>query len=114
VDPAGEGLGGLLTSDVEHVELGQVGARVLRARVQRRQLRLGAGRGAGMRITIGRLRPVAVEVTAPDGTYEVPIPPVGDPWLAAIRRLALLGAASLAIRWWVRRRRGRTPAARLD
>lgn len=112
--PAGDGLGGLLTAEIEHLELGQVGTRVLRARVQRRQLRLAAGRRVGMRITIGRLRPVAVEVTEPGRAYEVPIPSVADPWLTAMRRLAALAVASLAIRWWARRRRGRTADARLD
>jgi len=111
---ADDGLGALLTTRIEHVDLGQVGTRALRARVQRRQLRLAAGRRRGLRIAIGRLRPVAVEITEPGRTYEVAIPRVTDPRLIAARGIAVLMAASLAIRWWARHRRRRAADARLS
>lgn len=110
---AAGGLGGLLTTEVEHVDLGRVGERALRARVLRRQLRLAIGSGPGMRLAVGRVRPVAVEVTEPGRAYEVPVRGVPDPWLRAMRRTALLWAASLAVSWWVRRRRARTRHATL-
>jgi hypothetical protein len=110
---AAAGFGGLLTTHVEHVDLGRVGLRALRARVQRRQLHLAVGDGAGVRITLGRMRPVAVEVTEPGRAYEVAVPSVPNPWLAAAQRTALLWLASLTITWWLRRRRARAPHATL-
>lgn len=107
--PAAGGFGGLLTTGTEHVDLGHVGTRALSARVQRRQLHLALGSGAGVRITLGRLRPVAVEVTESDRAYEVAIPAVADPWITAARRAVLLWLGSVVIAWWLRRRR--TPPA---
>lgn len=111
--PAADSFGGLLTTDVERVDLGSVGERALSARVQRRQLHLAVGTGSGVRITLGRLRPVAVEVTEAGRAYEVPIPTVADPWLTAVRRAALLWLGSMVISWWLRRRRSTPTSATL-
>ncbi len=99
------GLGALLTTEVEHVDLGQFGDRALRGRVEHRRLRVGAGRGTGFALTLGRVRPVAVEVTEAGRRYEVAIPRVPDPRTRAVRRTLALWGASLAVGWWLGRRR---------
>jgi hypothetical protein len=108
---ARDGLGALLTTDVEYVALGTFGDRALRARVEHRRLRLRvgpiAGRAVGGSLTLGRLRPVAVEVDAPGARYEVVIPAVEDPRVRAARRALLLWGASLLAAWWLDRRRAR-------
>jgi hypothetical protein len=104
---APRGLGALLTTDIEHVPLGEFGNRTLTARVERRSLRLAFGNRARVRVTLGRLRPVAVDVSEPTRTYQVAVPPVPDPWLRTLRRTALLWLATLALTWWVGRRRAR-------
>lgn len=101
------GLGALVTTEVEDVDLGRFGDRTLRGRVVHRRLRVAAGRRRGFALTLGRLRPVSVEVTEPGGSYEVPIPHVESPQARALQGLALLWAASLLLRWWARRWRSR-------
>lgn len=105
---AASGLGALLLSTVDHVELGTHHGRRLRARVQRRGARLLLGRGGRFSFALGHTRPVAIEVieVATDGRrYDLPVPRPRDPWLAAAQRvLALTLGAALLLAWAARRR----------
>jgi len=107
VAEATSGLGALVITEVEHVELGRFRARELRPRVERRQIRLGVGGRFGVRLSLGRLRPVVVEVHEGARDDEVAIPAVADPWVTSVRRTLMLCAAALALGWWVDRRRAR-------
>ncbi|MCA9848186.1 MAG: hypothetical protein KC472_09450, partial [Dehalococcoidia bacterium] len=62
-DDGPRGLGALLHTDVEHVELGEHAGRRLRARVEHRTLRLAFGQSWSTGLTLGRRRAVAVEVS---------------------------------------------------
>lgn len=103
---APRGLGALLQTEVEHVELGEQGGRRLRARVEYRMLRVALGRARSIGITLGRRRAVAVEVAfVPDEPgrrasgdalpvpYDVSIPARPDPWAETTRRIALVAFA---------------------
>lgn len=110
--PGHRGLGALLQTDVEHVELGEHSGRALRARVEHRTLRLALGRQWSGGVTLGRRRATAVEVTptgaAAAARYDVLIPTPADPWpRTAQRLLAVAFAGWIAVRL-ARRLRGRT------
>lgn len=94
---AARGLGALVQTDVEHVDLGEHGGRALRARVEHRTLRLALGRSWSTGLTLGRRRATAVEVAvvgAPAGAhYDVTIPRPVDPWKRTVERVALVAAA---------------------
>ena len=99
-EPGRRGLGALVTTEVEHAELGRHGARRLRGRVERRRLELAFGRGTQLRLTLGRVRPVAVEVYEAGASYDVPIAVPPTPWASGARRILLwwgLTAATLLI-----------------
>ena len=92
------GIGGLYTTEIERTALGDHGGRSLTASVERRSLQLALGRRRGVRLTVTRLRPVAIGVRAADGRgYELPVDAPPDPWLGAFRRLLLLSVASFAV-----------------
>lgn len=94
--PSSRGLGALLHTDVEHVDLGAHGGRHLRARVEHHTLRVALGRRWSTAITLGRRRPTAVEVTpqaggmSSNGRYDVVVPRPADPWPQAARRIAAI------------------------
>lgn len=113
------GLGALLTTEVEHADLGTHRGRRLRGRVERRSLRLGLGGAREWRVELGRSRPSAVEVVEPatgstgERRYEVAIPAPADPWPRAARRMLLCWAGlTLAVALIRRRLRRRAALAR--
>ena len=124
-DEGPRGLGALLHTDVEHVELGEHDGRRLRARIEHRTLRLAFGQAWSTGLTLGRRRAVAVEVrpiaaafvpsdggrTAPGsttpGTYDVAIVAPPDPWAQAFRRIALVALGGWAVLRIAHRLRGR-------
>lgn len=95
------GFGALVTTVVEHADLGTHATHRLTGRVERRQLRLAFGRRGRFRLTLGRARPVAVEVTQLSGAgarYELPIAAGAAPWAAAAGRvLWWWGVAATAV-----------------
>lgn len=101
------GFGALLQTDYDHLDLGTHHGQTLRARVQRRSLRLALGRGRHVSLALGRTRPLSVEVTSAQGRYDVSVPAQPDPWLRAAWRLALLWVASVVLVRLVRRVSGR-------
>ena len=107
------GVGGLLTTEVELVDLGTHGGRHLHGRVERRVFRLGLGGERATTVTLGRVRPVAVEVEDGGNRYDVAVPRVPDPWLQALRRGLALWAGSFTLTALVTRQRARQ-ARRLD
>ena len=123
-DDGPRGLGALLHTDVEHVELGEHAGRRLRARVEHRTLRLALGQSWSTGLTLGRRRAVAVEVSPTpafvpsDGgrtasgpsaveSYDVPIVAPPDPWVQVARRMALVALGAWAILRLADRARGR-------
>ncbi len=96
------GAGALLHTEVERVPLGTHGGRRLTARVEHRTLRIALGRRWHASLSLGRRRPVAVEVapgddaldpysTAPGGGRqydEVAVPTPPAPWPRYARRVA--------------------------
>lgn len=117
------GLGALLHTDTEYVELGEHRGRRLRARVEHRTIRLAFGQPGSNGLTLGRRRPVAVEVTPADpaivpidrgrtvsgtpsgASYDVPVTAPPDPWPRTARRLALLALAGWIVMRLARRSR---------
>lgn len=100
------GLGGLLTTEVVTTELGTHGGRRLRARVQRRALRVALG--SRLRASLVRLRPLAVEQLEAGGSagahvVAITVPP--DPLLQALQRTIVLWVASMVLRRVVSRLR---------
>ncbi len=95
--PRRRGLGGLLTTEVDRVPLGEHQGRLLHGHVERRVLRLATGGRIQLSLTLGRSRATAVEIADGDGTRLLAIPPVPDPWLTTLRRTALLWACSLLL-----------------
>ena len=92
------GGGALFTTEVEYADLGTHGGRRLRGRVERRLLQIAVGDRGGLRVRIGRMRPVAVEVVEPDERrHEVPIVAPPDPWIAAGRRMVLVWLAAALV-----------------
>jgi hypothetical protein len=93
------GLGGLLTTEVVTSDLGTYGGRHLRARVQRRALRLALG--SRLRGSVVRLRPLAVEWFEVDGQRDlrvVPIEAPPDPLVQAVQRVLMLWVVSMVLR----------------
>lgn len=105
------GFGALLRTEYDHVDLGSHRGRSVRARVQRRSLRLALGRGRHVSVGLGRTRPVSIEITGEEGRYDVPVPAPSDPWVRAAWRLALLCVASVILVRIVRRVTGRTASS---
>ncbi|MGE3961002.1 MAG: hypothetical protein AB7F65_04905 [Dehalococcoidia bacterium] len=118
--PAARGLGALLQTQVEHVDLGEQDGRRLRARVEHRTLRLALGRARTAGVTLGRRRAVAVEVAfvpdepgrtasedAPPVPYDVAISLPPDPWAVTARRIAFVASACWVTTCVVRRLRNR-------
>lgn len=82
------GAGLLYSTEVRYADLGTHAGRRLRGRAERRLLQLALGRAPALRLSLGRLRPIAVEVTEPDERrYEIAIPRPRDPRLAAAGRI---------------------------
>lgn len=95
--PDRRGLGGLLTTEVDRVPLGEHHGRLLHGHVERRVLRLASGGRVQLSLTLGRSRATAIEIEDGNGTELLPIPRVPDPWLTMLRRTALLWACSLLL-----------------
>ena len=91
----------LYTTEVTRTDLGRHAGRLLRGRAERRTLRIALGARRGLRLSGGRLRPVAIEVTEEDGRrYEVPIPGPPDPRAVPARRVVacwMIAAAALGV-----------------
>lgn len=94
--PPASGAGGLLTTEVLYAELGEHGGRRLRGRVERRVLRLALGQR--LRVSVTRLRPVAVEVHGGTEAFAVAIAPQADPLAQAMQRVLLLWVVSMVVR----------------
>ena len=93
------GAGGLLTTEVVTAELGTYGGRRLRARAQRRALRVALG--SRLRGSVVRLRPLAVEVLEVDGQRDLQVVPIEappDPLMQALQRVIALWVVSMVIR----------------
>lgn len=96
-DPPGpRGLGGLVTTEVDRLSLGSHHGRELYARVERRSARFSAGRQWHLAISLGRTRPVAIEVSTPGERYDLPIV-TADPWWRLARRISALAIAATAV-----------------
>ena len=95
--PERRGLGGLLTTEVDRVPLGEHQGRLLHGHIERRVLRLASGGRVQLSLTLGRFRATAVEIEDATGTQMLAIPRVPDPWIATLRRTALLWAGSLLL-----------------
>ena len=104
------GFGLLVTTETDHVELGSHHGRRLRSRTQRRVLRVALGQRSGLRLTLSRARPVAVEVVENERRYELPIAAPADPWLRATRRLLVVWALSLVAQAALKRGPGSSDA----
>jgi hypothetical protein len=111
------GAGLLYSNEVAYADLGTHAGRRLRGRVERRVLRLALGGAAGLRLQLGRLHPVAVEVIEPraapedgDRRYEVAIPTPPDPRLAAARRVLACWMLAALVLGVARRLRAKEPA----
>ena len=95
--PGYRGAGLFYTTEVTRADLGEHAGRVLRGRAERHVLRIALGARRGLRLYGGRMRPVAVEVTAVgDNRYDVPIRATPDPRLTMLRRVAVCWAVSTA------------------
>ena len=90
------GFGGLVTTEVDRVPLGVHHGHDLHARVERRRVRLTAGHRWHLSIGLGRTRPVAIEVDAPAGRYDLSIRTT-DPWTQLARRIGAVILASVAV-----------------
>lgn len=117
------GVGLLLNTEAERVDLGEHGGRRLAARVEHRTLRVALGRGRGVSFVLGRRRAVAVEVrpaqeviapgsdagAAGGGRYDgseveaVAVPRPVDPWPRAARRVVGVALAGWVLTTIVRR-----------
>ena len=90
------GLGGLLTTEVDRIALGTHHGHDLHARVERRSLRLSAGRQWHLSMGLGRTRPVAIEVATPGEWCDLRVVAI-DPWWRLVRRIgAVLTVAMIA------------------
>lgn len=108
------GFGLLLTTEIDHVDLGSHHGRRLRGRTEHRVLRVALGQRAGLRLTLSRARPVAVEVVEDERRYELPIAVPADPWVRAARRLLLVWALSLVAQAMLRGGPGRSDARSVE
>ena len=107
---AGAGL--LYTTELHYADLGTHHGRRLRGRVERRLLRLAVGDASGLRLQLGHMRPVAVEVTdADDRRYEIAIPTPPEPRLVAARRTVLCWLVAALVIDVARRLRAKEPAS---
>ena len=92
------GAGALLTTEVEHLDLGEHHGTRIRARVERRLLRLGFGDRAGFRFTLGRARPTSLQLARGQRTATLPVSVPRDPWLHTVIRLLALTTLALVLR----------------
>jgi len=92
------GAGAFLTTDVEHVDLGEHHGTRIRARVERRLLRIGFGTGAGFRLVVGRTRPTRLHLSRGTRVANLPFPAARDPWLQTAFRLAIVTVATFTLR----------------
>ncbi len=90
------GFGGLVTTEVDRVPLGTHHGHDLHARVERRSARLSSGDRWHLSIGLGRTRPVAIEVNAPQGQYDLSIRTT-DPWMQLARRISAVALASAVV-----------------
>jgi hypothetical protein len=97
------GIGGLLTTEVESVDLGEVDGVQLEGRVERRVLQIGVGGRRGLRFEIARLRPTAVQSTSATGVMVHRLGPNPDPWFETAQRLVALTVATALLPWLLRR-----------
>lgn len=104
------GFGGLVTTEVDRVSLGTHHGHDLHARVERRSVRLTAGHRWHLSVGLGRTRPVAIEVNAPEAQYDLSVRTT-DPWTQLARRIVAVGLVSLAILVIVGRVRARKETA---
>ena len=95
--PERRGLGGLITTEVDRVPLGEHQGRVIHGHIERRVLRIASGGRVQLSLTLGRSRATAVEIDDGRRTKLLAIPRVPDPWLTGLRRTALLWACSLLL-----------------
>ena len=113
--PAAErarGLGGLLLTEVERVDLGTHGGYALHARVERRSARLTAGRGGRLSFGLGHTRAVAVEAASSGARYDLPVSRSRDAWLTTARALVALWCVGQLAIYALRRARHRAPRSR--
>jgi hypothetical protein len=84
--------GGLITTETEVVDLGLHHDVQLSGIVERRTLRIGFGRGPGIRLELARSRPTSV--VAVTGGQEVVhrLPANPDPWIVLGQQLLLISA----------------------
>ena len=100
---ARSGAGGLFTTEIEAVDLGEHRGMRLEGRVERRVLRIGIGGRRGFRLELARRRPTAVQVSSPAGIEVRRIPANPDPWIATAQRLIALTVATTILPWLLRR-----------
>jgi uncharacterized spore protein YtfJ len=86
--------GALITTEVEYADLGEHHGRHLRGRVERRVIRVRAGEGGRVSVTLGRTRPVAVEVSEDGHTTSITVHAPAEPVLRLVQGIALLAAAA--------------------
>ena len=91
-------LGALLTTDVEHVELGEYHGTHIRARVESRRLHLGFGERAGFRFSLARARPTALHLSRGGRDAIIPVPTPRDPWLHTALHILALTTLSFILR----------------
>ena len=91
--------GGLLSTDVELVDLGSHHGLRIEGTVVRRTLRIGLGGRRGLRIEIARARPTSIRAIGPAGEQVQRLPANPDPWLETVQRVAALTVAAALLRW---------------
>lgn len=92
------GLGGLLRTEVERIDLGTHAGYALHARVERRIARLAASRnGWYVSVGLGDARAVAIDATSGPSSdlarYDLAVPRSRDAWLRTARALFVLWCA---------------------
>jgi hypothetical protein len=101
------GVGALLQTDIERVDLGEHHGRRLTGRVEHRALRIALGREWHVSLAVGGRRPVAVEVVEGARRYDVPVSVPRDPYARTARWIALLWLAAFVLGRLARRSEGR-------
>lgn len=91
-------VGALLTTHVEHVELGEHHGTHIRARVERRHLNLGFGTRTRFRFSLARVRPTALHLSRGGRNAILPVPTPRDPWLHTALHILALTTLSLILR----------------
>ena len=91
-------VGALLTTDVEHVELGEHHGTHIRARVESRRFHLGFGDRVGFRFSLARARPTALHLSRGGRDAIIPVPTPRDPRLHAVLHIIALTTHSLLLR----------------